>query len=38
MYGKTVDILNFNDIARQLQLNQTDAEILLDAFGDEPQA
>jgi hypothetical protein len=36
MFGKTVDILNFSDTARQLQLNQTNAEFLLDAFGDEP--
>ena len=38
MFGKTVDILNFSDTARQLQLNQTNAEFLLDAFGDDPQA
>jgi hypothetical protein len=37
MFGKTVDILNFNDTARQLQLNQTNSEFLLDAFGDDPQ-
>ena len=37
MFGKTVDILNFSDTARQLQLNQTNAEFLLDAFGDDPQ-
>jgi hypothetical protein len=37
MFGKTVDILNFTDTARQLQLNQTNAEFLLDAFGDDPQ-
>jgi hypothetical protein len=36
--GKTVDILNFNDTARQLQLNLTNAEFLLDTFGDEPKA
>jgi hypothetical protein len=38
MWGKTVDILNFNDTARQLQINQTNAEFLLDTFGDEPKA
>jgi hypothetical protein len=38
MFGKTMDILNFADTARQLQLNQTNAEFLLDAFGDEPKA
>jgi hypothetical protein len=37
MFGKTVDILNFSDTARQLQLNQTNAEFLLDTFGDEPE-
>jgi hypothetical protein len=37
MFGKEVDILNFSDTARQLQLNQTNAEFLLDAFGDDPQ-
>jgi hypothetical protein len=34
MFGKTMDILNFSDTARQLQLNITNAEILLEAFGD----
>ena len=38
MFKKTVDILNFSDTARQLQLNQTNAEFLLDTFGDEPKA
>jgi hypothetical protein len=37
MFGKTVDILNFVDTGRQLQLNQTNAEFLLDAFGDNPE-
>jgi hypothetical protein len=37
MFNKTVDILNFADTARQLQLNQTNAEFLLDAFGDNPE-
>ena len=37
MFGKTVDILNFSDTTRQLQLNQTNAEFLLDAFVDDPQ-
>jgi hypothetical protein len=38
MFDKTMDILNFSDTARQLQLNQTNAEFLLDTFGDEPKA
>jgi hypothetical protein len=38
MFGKTVDILNFSDTGRQLQLNLTTAEFLLDTFGDEPKA
>jgi hypothetical protein len=37
MFGKTMDVLNFADTARQLQINQTNAEVLLDAFGDDPQ-
>jgi hypothetical protein len=37
MFGKTVDILNFVETGRQLQINQTNAEILLDAFGDDPE-
>jgi hypothetical protein len=38
MFGRTIDILNFTDTARQLQVNMTNADILLDAFGDDPQA
>jgi hypothetical protein len=38
MFGKTVDILNFSDTHRQLQLNQTNAEFLISAFGDDPNA
>jgi hypothetical protein len=38
MFKKTMDILNFSDTARQLQLNQTNAEFLLHSFGDEPKA
>jgi hypothetical protein len=37
MFGKTMDVLNFSDTPRQLQVNQTNAEFLLDAFGDEPK-
>jgi hypothetical protein len=37
LWGKTVDILNFSDTARQLQINQTNAEFLLDTFGDDPK-
>jgi hypothetical protein len=38
MFNKTMDILNFADTSRQLQLNLTTAEFLLDTFGDEPKA
>jgi hypothetical protein len=38
MFDKTVDILNFVDTGRQFQLNQTNAEFLLDNFGDDPEA
>jgi hypothetical protein len=38
LWGKTVDVLNFLDSARQLQLNLTTAEFLIDSFGDEPKA
>jgi hypothetical protein len=34
MFGKTVDILNFSDTARQLQLNLTTAEFLLDTHAE----
>jgi hypothetical protein len=37
MFGKTVDILCFVDTGRQLQLNQTTAEFLLNALGDDPK-
>ena len=37
MYGKTKDILNFSDTGKQLSLNQTNAEFLLDTFGDDPE-
>jgi hypothetical protein len=37
MFDKEVDILNFSDTARQLQLNVTNAEILLEVFGDDPE-
>jgi hypothetical protein len=36
LYGKTMDILNFVDTGRQLQINQTNAEFLLENFGDDP--
>jgi hypothetical protein len=38
MFGKTMDVLNFADTARQLQINQTNAEFLLDTFGDDPKS
>jgi hypothetical protein len=37
MFGKTLDILNFSDTGKQLSLNQTNAEWLLDNFGDDPE-
>jgi hypothetical protein len=37
LYGKTMDILNFVDTGRQLQVNQTNAEFLLENFGDDPE-
>ena len=37
MFGKTLDILNFSDTGKQLSLNQTNAEFLLDAFGDDTE-
>jgi hypothetical protein len=38
MFGKNVDILCFSDTGRQLQLNQTTAEYLIDKLGDNPEA
>jgi len=37
LFGKTVDILNFQETGQQLQLNQTTSEWLLDTFGDNPE-
>jgi hypothetical protein len=37
MFGKEVDLLNFVETGRQLQLNQTTSEFLLDTFGDDPE-
>jgi hypothetical protein len=37
MFGKEVDLLNFVETGKQLQLNQTTAEFLLDNFGDDPK-
>jgi hypothetical protein len=36
LFGKEVDLLNFVETGRQLQLNQTTSEFLLDTFGDNP--
>jgi hypothetical protein len=36
MFGKTMDILNFVDTGRQLQVNQTNGEFLIETFGDDP--
>jgi hypothetical protein len=38
MFGKKMDVLNFSDTGRQLQLNLTTAEFLLNAFGDDPES
>jgi hypothetical protein len=37
MFNKNIDILNFQDSARQLQLNLTTAEWLISNLGDDPQ-
>jgi hypothetical protein len=37
MFGKVLDILNFTDTGKQLSVNQTNAEFLLDKFGDDPE-
>lgn len=37
MFKKTVDLLNFKETGRQLQLNQTTSEWLLDNLGDDPE-
>jgi hypothetical protein len=37
MFEKTVDLLNFQETGRQLQLNQTTAEWLIDNLGDDPE-
>ena len=37
MFGKTVDILNFQETGQQLQLNQTTSEWLLENLGDDPE-
>jgi hypothetical protein len=36
MFNEPRDILNFVETGKQLTLNQTNAEFLLDNFGDEP--
>jgi hypothetical protein len=37
MFGKTMDILNFSDTGRQLNVNQTNAEWLLNNLGNNPE-
>jgi len=37
MFDKEIDLLNFIETGRQLQLNQTTSEWLLDNFGDDPE-
>jgi hypothetical protein len=34
MFDRTIDILNFKDTARQLQMNVTNGELLFDMFGE----
>src|SRR5262249_23727887 len=36
MFGRTVDLLNFDETGQQLQLNQTNSEWLISNFGDDP--
>jgi hypothetical protein len=36
VFGRTVDLLNFVETGQQLQLNQTNAEWLLDHLGEDP--
>jgi hypothetical protein len=36
VFERTVDVLHFKDTQRQLQVNVTNAEKLMDLFGDEP--
>jgi pyruvate/2-oxoacid:ferredoxin oxidoreductase beta subunit len=37
VFGEVKDILNFQETAQQLQLNQTTSEWLLDNLGDDPE-
>ena len=37
MFGKVLDILNFSDTGRQLSINQTNAEWLLNNLGNNPE-
>jgi hypothetical protein len=37
MFDKEVDVLNFQDTARQLQLNLTTSDFLINALGDDPE-
>ena len=37
IFGKTVDILNFEETGQQLQLNLTTAEWLIDNLGEDPE-
>jgi hypothetical protein len=36
MFDRKVDVLHFTDTQKQLQINLTNGELLMDMFGDEP--
>jgi hypothetical protein len=36
MFDREIDILHFADTPQQLQVNITNADLLMDAFGDDP--
>jgi hypothetical protein len=35
-FDREIDILHFTDTAKQLQVNVTNGDLLMDAFGDDP--
>ena len=37
MFGEELDVLHFVETKQQLRLNQTNAEFLLNTFGDDPE-
>jgi hypothetical protein len=38
MFDREIDILHFTDTFKQLQVNTTNAELLIEMFGDDPAA